>query len=533
MGASSSSTGLDQVTERAAKRVGQVAVSGRYNRLPKRIEDDYNLEKRKVLGTGYNGAVFMAKSKTSERKFAVKEFRLQGVTAEKKEELETEAEIFLSMDHPHVARLVDVFECDHSLNLVMECMEGGELFDRVREKKTFSNNDAAYAVYQMLLAINYIHKRGVVHRDLKLENFLYESKGSDHLKLIDFGFSHIWEPNTTMALSCGTLSYVAPEVLRKKYTSQCDMWSLGVITFILVCGYMPFSGAESAQVKAIKEGSYKTDKTAWRKLSSEPKEFVKKLLVVNEKERLTAEQALAEPWIVKHQESAGGKSEGIDTTTVEALCSFAQASQFKRACMSVMAWSLTNEERILVRDAFLEMDKDNTGVLTVDEFKDVLTRKFQINNEEAKKIFDAVDTAKNEEIHYTEFLAAMVSTRISVHDEMLSKAFKRFDVDGNGLISMENLQSVLGESFSGAEVEKLMQEADTSKDGQISYPEFIAYLKADANSEHQLAATKIIDDQIKKSSQDEQEAARELKVIAEPAKPKPAEKQKSSACVLL
>jgi len=230
MGASSSSTGLDQVTERAAKRVGQVAVSGRYNRLPKRIEDDYNLEKRKVLGTGYNGAVFMAKSKTSERKFAVKEFRLQGVTAEKKEELETEAEIFLSMDHPHVARLVDVFECDHSLNLVMECMEGGELFDRVREKKTFSNNDAAYAVYQMLLAINYIHKRGVVHRDLKLENFLYESKGSDHLKLIDFGFSHIWEPNTTMALSCGTLSYVAPEVLRKKYTSQCDMWSLGVIT---------------------------------------------------------------------------------------------------------------------------------------------------------------------------------------------------------------------------------------------------------------------------------------------------------------
>merc|ERR1712048_298793 len=183
-------------------------------------------------------------------------------------------------DHPHVARLVDVYESSDRLSLVMECMEGGELFDRVSERKVFSETDASHATWQMLLAVNYIHSKNVVHRDLKLENFLYESKNTDHLKLIDFGFSKIWEKNTKMELSCGTLSYVAPEVLKKSYTSQCDMWSLGVIVFILLVGYMPFSGDDEVQFAHIKAGRYKKKPERWNSISEVAKDFTFKLLLV-------------------------------------------------------------------------------------------------------------------------------------------------------------------------------------------------------------------------------------------------------------
>merc|ERR1719203_1332496 len=142
-------------------------------------------------------------------------------------------------------------------------MEGGELFDRVTELKMFREEDACEATHQMLLAINYLHSHNVVHRDLKLENFLYEKKDSDFLKLIDFGFSKIWEKNTKMELSCGTLSYVAPEVLGKSYTSQCDLWSLGVVVFILLAGYMPFDGSDSHQIVLIKSGLYNMQGKRW------------------------------------------------------------------------------------------------------------------------------------------------------------------------------------------------------------------------------------------------------------------------------
>merc|ERR1719221_439021 len=149
----------------------------------------------------------------------------------------------------------------------MECMEGGELFDRISELKRFGEPDAADAMWQMLLSLNYIHSHGIVHRDIKLENFLYDQKNSDHLKLIDFGFSKMWDPNIKMRISCGTLSYIAPEVLGKCYTSQCDMWSLGVIVFILLAGYMPFSGSEEQQVKNITQGNYKMKTERWHNVS--------------------------------------------------------------------------------------------------------------------------------------------------------------------------------------------------------------------------------------------------------------------------
>jgi calcium-dependent protein kinase len=495
MGNKSSGQRLAASTKRAGDRAGKVAVSARYKRLPKKLEDDYDIL-TDVLGNGYNGSVFRAKSKTQPNSYAVKGFHLQGVDEEKMKQLEAEAEIFLSMDHPHVARLVDVYESDEHLYLVMECMEGGELFERLTKRKRFSEKDASHAVWQMLLAVNYIHAKGIVHRDLKLENFLYESQETDHLKLIDFGFSHIWEPNTKMALSCGTLAYVAPEVLKKSYTSKCDLWSMGVILFILLAGYMPFSGAEKLQRKAIESGNYSWREDRWKHVSKIAQDLVKKLMTVDPERRLSAEQALSHEFILAHDK----QDIEIDHGVADALRNFSQASNFRRACMNVMAWSLSNEERAKVRDMFIKMDTSNKGTITMCELKQVLTEKFTITDDQIKPIFEALDTSQNDEIHYTEFLAAMVSTRLAMHDDLLAQTFARFDVDNTGFITLGNLRTVLGESFSGADVEKLIAEADATKDGKISYQEFIQFLKSDDDNDGHLneVADKILDTQLAK-----------------------------------
>lgn len=457
------------------------------------MSDDYVVQE-KVLGSGFNGVVKMATAKdsSSSQRYAVKAFKFSTIPEDKKSQLESEVEVFLCMDHPHITRLFDVYESDDFLYLIMECMEGGELFDRVIELKTFTERDASDAVNQMLLSLNYIHSHGIVHRDLKLENFLYDKKGSNHLKLIDFGFSKMWDPNIKMHVSCGTLAYVAPEVLQKSYTSQCDLWSLGVIAFILLAGYMPFSGSDREQTKKISEGKFTLKPERWNKVSTEGREFTLSLLQVDPEKRLTAKQALEHTWINNRDR----KETEVDNGIAEALRAFGKSSKFRRCCMEMMAWSLSNEERAQVRDAFMAMDQNKQGTITLLELKKVLDDKFQIPSEEIQSIFQAMDHNHDEEIHYSDFLAAMVGARIAMHDDHLKSAFKKFDVDNSGYITKENLREVLGESYEGETVDELMREADLLKDGRISYPEFQAYLTGQPLEGHAAAAADIVDKQV-------------------------------------
>jgi calcium-dependent protein kinase len=497
-----STPGLTKVQNRAAERIGKIAVTGRYHKT-KTLTDDYNVNEKDVIGSGYNGSVYKAKKKEGADLVAVKDFKIRGANQEKMDELEAECEIFLSMDHPHVARLVDVYHTREKLSLVMELMRGGELFDRVLSKKKYSEEDAANAAFQMLLALNYIHSHGICHRDIKLENFLYESPDTEHLKLIDFGFSKFWDEKTRMKMACGTLAYVAPEVLSKSYTLACDMWSMGIVVFILLVGYMPFSGAsESITVRNIKAGKF-TEKEAYKKVSSQADDFIRKLICVDVAERMTAEKALEHPFIKDRSEMAKASEEReVEGATVHALVDFAKASKFRRALMSCMAWSLTNEQRTKLREAFLAMDKNNTGTITLGEFKAVLEgQKFGMDDAEVVTIFEAVDASHTEEIAYTEFLAAMVSSRIALHDDLLKATFRRFDRDGTGFIEAADLKELLGESFEGEEVENLLKEADANGDGKISYEEFIAYAQEGHESNEKLAKVgdKIVDTEIAKA----------------------------------
>jgi len=479
MGRASSIPVLQDVTRRTENRYGRVSVTGRYHVLPRKLQDDYILEGKTILGEGYSGKVYSVKEKHTGSTFAVKTLKISYMSASDRRALEDECEIFLSMDHPHVVRLAAVYETGDYLQLVMECMQGGELFARVKArseaKSTFTEEEAAESAYQMLLAVNYIHQHNIVHRDIKMENFLYESESSNHLKLIDFGFSKMCKPNHEMTESLGTLHYVAPEVLNKKYTSKCDIWSLGVICFILLVGYMPFSAKTDEKTKAmVKSGLYNYKAHRWSKVSHEALQFVRQLLNTDPVQRPTADQALNHEWIIKHNAIEKRRTH-IDTVG-DAMSRFAQWPALRRACMSAAAWCLASEDDAKVRNAFLEIDRNHDGKISIAELKQYLEGKGQL----VDKVFEAIDVNHTQQIDYSEFVAAMFSSPMLVlHEKLVQQTFHRFDVDSSGYITRANLQEAIGDNFAGHSVEQLMREVDFSPSRRISKREFINLMTAD------------------------------------------------------
>jgi len=522
-------------------------VSGRFHVLPHRIEDDYVLEQSQELGTGYNGSVFLAKSKDTHETFAVKPFRLHRITQSQKRELKNEVEVFLAMDHPHVARLRDVYEDEAELRLVMERLEGGELFDRVAALGRFTEKDAQDTMYQILVAINYIHTRGIVHRDIKLENFLYDSKQYAHLKLIDFGFSR-FTAKKRMQLGCGTLPYMAPEVIEGSYDLKCDLWSVGIIAFILLMGYMPFTGSDEQVKASIAAGRYRIDQARWSKLSENSRIFVKALLVVDPNERLSAEQALKHPWIEERNSVRVTEESDLDDGIVTSLVDFARVSHFRRACMSMMAWTLSNQERAEVRKAFMELDTDKSGTITMYELKSVLAQRVSMSDGQMLQIFDALDTNNKEQVNYSDFLAAMMASRISANEDVVVAAFKRFDVDKSGYITVSDLLQVMGGTMSKDDAKQLMKEADISADGRISLDEFKEYIQTSEGDAQMTVLEKLIEGEMAlekadgtepgqnsaNGAQPTQEGTRAMPVVPSQASTvDPAPAPKSRMCILL
>jgi calcium-dependent protein kinase len=466
----------DKIASVVEARMGKIPFSGRCHRQ-RALEDDY-IVSQNILGSGACGPVQMASSVLqSDEKFAVKSLKWSDLSPDRRELLEAEVENYLSMDHPHIARLYDVYESDSQLHMVMECLEGGELFSRLTAKKQFPEDEAKDVLRQMLLALNYIHSHGIVHRDIKLENFVYDKKDSSHLKLIDFGFSKMWDPSDQqrMQTKLGTMSYAAPEVLGGSYTSQCDLWSLGVISFILLGGYMPFPSGE-AQISNILRGNFWMRPERWNTISCQGKDFIYKLLEVDPSKRLTATTALEDPWIVASR-AAVPKEVSIEVVT--ALKRFRRVSKFRRCCMKMLAWSLSNEERAKVRNDFLSLDADHSGGITLSELKHVMIDKLHVADElETLQVFEALDYNHDQEIHYSDFLAAMVDSQINLNEQHLNAVFRRFDADHTGYITLDNLKEVLGSRVDGENVEVFMKDVKQCKEGQISFSEFSSYLRS-------------------------------------------------------
>jgi calcium/calmodulin-dependent protein kinase I len=214
-----------------------------YNEDEDSCEAHYKLGR--TLGQGAFATVKLATELTTQKTWAVKVIKRSALSQSDSEALKSELEIVQTLHHPNVVSVHEIYNGKVNCFIIMECCSGGEMYDRIISKEHYSEAEAVHAAVQMLLAINYCHEQGVVHRDLKPENLLYSSPAEDaDLKLADFGLARAIKPSELLHNQCGTPGYVAPEVLLSTsdhgYDSECDLWSIGVIIFILLCGYPPF-----------------------------------------------------------------------------------------------------------------------------------------------------------------------------------------------------------------------------------------------------------------------------------------------------
>ncbi|NXU45822.1 KCC1G kinase, partial [Drymodes brunneopygia] len=247
-----------------------------------------------ALGSGAFSEVFLVKQKSTGKLFALKCIKKSPLNRDSS--LENEIAVLKKIKHENIVTLEDIYESTTHFYLVMQLVSGGELFDRILERGVYTEKDASLVIHQVLTAVKYLHENGIVHRDLKPENLLYLTPEEDSkIMITDFGLSKM-EQNGIMSTACGTPGYVAPEVLAQKpYSKAVDCWSIGVITYILLCGYPPFyEETESKLFEKIKEGYYEFESPFWDDIS---KDFIRHLLEKNPSARFTCEEALRHPWI--------------------------------------------------------------------------------------------------------------------------------------------------------------------------------------------------------------------------------------------
>lgn len=265
---------------------------------PWSLEKRYKISKN-VLGTGSFGVVKECTDKCTGIKYALKIINKKAIQG-KEQMLNTELNVLKKVNHPNIVTLHDLFETKNAVYIITDLASGGELFNQLIQKGSYTEKDASNLVKQILEGVAYLHDHEIVHRDLKPENLLFSDK-SDHpnLMITDFGLSKILKHhNDILMTACGTPGYVAPEVLRQTgHGKPVDIWSVGVIMYTLLCGYTPFGGEDQAALfDSILSGVYYFEEEYWSEISDYAKDLIDKLMTYDANKRITVHDALRHPW---------------------------------------------------------------------------------------------------------------------------------------------------------------------------------------------------------------------------------------------
>ena len=363
-------------------------------------------------------------------KFAVKSISKLRSTKDHKN---AEVEVLRKLDHPYLISLVENFEDKNYFYLVTEHCKGQTLAQRLRSRVLLTENEVCTLLYQMLTAVSYLHNQNIVHRDLKPDNFVFDE---DDLKLLDFGMSRMTKQKITRR--AGTPYYMAPEVISKNYSFECDVWALGVIAYYLVSGKHPFSGKSMDDLfRSIETKKPLFNGKGWNLASNHLKDLVSKMLIKDPLKRISAQEALNHPCL-RGLGSCGKANRHL----LEKLCNYKPEDALSDKAKRVLVKALPNRKLGEFKNAFLHLDREKKGYLTRRDIKSVVPD-LEIPSDFPLKIF------------YSDFICATLDLKYDLSDEDLKVAFRYFDMDNDGTLSKEDIYLRLQKDSLDSEYPKL------------------------------------------------------------------------------
>eukprot|EP00850_Spirogloea_muscicola_P015936 SM000126S26312 [mRNA] locus=s126:128171:130851:- [translate_table: standard] len=474
---------------------------------PRRLEEHYSLAE--VLGTGGFSVVRRAVARGGGGEVAVKTLRKRGAHAEAAAMVENEVVVMAAVvervsPHANVIHLCDVFEDAADVHLVLELCSGGELFDRIASQERYSEAGAAAVIRQLAAGLASLHAADIVHGDLKPENCLFLTPDeAAPLKIMDFGLSQIEGATRPLAGLFGSIDYVPPEALQQRRLGPAsDMWSLGVILYILLCGYPPFHARSTKEKQQlIQKASFDFDEKTWKSVSPSAKQLIEGLLTLDASQRPSAAELLLHPWVTGQV----AKQEPVEEDIFRRLISFNARRKFRAAAYASIVSSqfmlrtkqlrslmgsegLSSGELKMLHSQFRRLAGDGTS-LTLPAFEQVL-QGMQMGSLTpiAHRIFDIFDANSDGTVDMREIVCGFASLKKSEGEEALKFCFKMYDLDDSGHISKEELACMLralpceflpSNITEQGELDDLFDRMDANSDGRLSFEEFRAGLHSD------------------------------------------------------
>lgn len=432
-----------------------------------------------ALGKGSFGKVYKVKHKPTGDYRAVKVLSKQDVSPANRLKLFSEVEILRSLDHPNILKVFEVYEDEKEISIVTELCLGGELFERIVSLQKFSEIEAAKFMYQIMSAVLTCHEHGIVHRDLKPENIMFVSNKSDSpIKVIDFGTSRKLEGKCVLTSLTGTAHYIAPEVLKGNYDFKCDIWSCGVILYIMLCGYPPFQGnTEGAILSRITQGYFSFAGKEWTSVTSEAKSLIMTMLTRSPLRRPSAQDVFNSQWVqninkqsIKHISSL---------KSLRKLSHFRATRKLQQATLEfIVSQLLSVKETKELREVFIALDTNGDGKLSVEELK-LGYKHASVDLVDIDKIIERCDGNGDGFIDYTEFLTATINWKKELTHERVEAVFKMFDKDNSGTIGVQEIKELFGNDARNITEDiwsEVLKEADFDGNGEIDLNEFKAIL---------------------------------------------------------